>query len=64
MGLFNFLCGGGDPYDKIPDEDFDRADRVCSREASQYDDADQSAAVYGNCMADWMDESSCGGDDD
>ena len=58
MGFFSFFFS--DPFDRIPDEDFEQADRECSCEAAGYDGADQSAAVYAQCMSEWMSD----GDDD
>jgi|SaaInl8_150m_RNA_FD_contig_31_914018_length_313_multi_41_in_0_out_0_1 hypothetical protein len=46
MGFFDSFCSC------MSDEDYDSADQSCSDLADQYDGADQSAEVYGDCMAD------------
>jgi hypothetical protein len=47
----------------MSDENYDAADQHCSDLADQYDGADQSAEVYGDCMADACYEASLDCDD-
>lgn len=61
MGILSFFCSC------MSDEEYDAADQRCQDLADQYDGSDQSAGVYGDCMADARFEASldcdCDGND-